>query len=238
MGSGLPRGRAPSTTGTARGRRRGRTSAPPTRAGRVHERSARAIGSGRLGAIVAAKRSGQQGRTRREQTVEVVGLVETRRPRCGLGRPAVFVVAVDVRGSACSWPGAAGGSSSPTAAGSTTMVDTSADGSAIVSAVSNSWSPADSVAVLRRRRTGAGVAGEVSGRKSRGTGSRRSSSVQCRGTTIDSAWRRHSTPLDWYVSGRSVSSQKTRSSARMPYATDAGSEHPGRSQSLPICPRP
>ena len=25
---------------------------------------------------------------------------------------------------------------------------------------------------------------------------------------------------------------------RMPYATDAGSEHPGRSHSLPMCPRP
>ena len=54
-------------------------------------------------------------------------------------------------------------------------------GSAIVSAVSSSWSPADSAPVLRRRRTRCGRRAGVGGRNSRGTGSRRSSRVQCRG---------------------------------------------------------
>ena len=72
------------------------------------------------------------------------------------------------------------------------------------------------------------------GRNRCSSGSRRSSRVQPRGTTMESPCRWHSTPPALGVESRRTSSQNTRSSVRIPYATAAFSEHPGRSQSLPI----
>ena len=72
-------------------------------------------------------------------------------------------------------------------------------------------------------------------RNNAGFGSRRSSSAQAIGTTIESAWRLHSTPARIRsASGSNDASHTSRRSASKPYATDPRSEHPGRSHSLAI----
>lgn len=76
------------------------------------------------------------------------------------------------------------------------------------------------------------VASRSATRNNRGRGSRRSSSVQPRGTTMASAWRRQTTPIrNGGEPSGTASSQTSNRSGSMPYATPAGAEHPGRSQS-------
>ena len=63
----------------------------------------------------------------------------------------------------------------------------------------------------------------------RGTGSRRSSSIHPSGTTMASAWRRHSTPARPVATRSYESIQTIRCSASNPYVISATCEHPGRS---------
>ncbi len=71
---------------------------------------------------------------------------------------------------------------------------------------------------VRDRRFGRAIAplASTDERNSLGCDSRRSSSVQPRGTTIASACRRHSTPVSCRSAGWNVSTQNSRSSGTMP----------------------